>query len=342
MTGLRAAAALLALACGLALTVLWPPRRNTLVIYSAMGPPGPAIDAFEREAGVPVRYVNMNGNALLARIYAEGRHPAWDVAWFVGDAAAAELDRSGLLRRTGAGTGSPAIGTDWTTDARSMLPGDGSAVPTGLVLAGVFLTRRIPSAPAPASEWTTLRSWPGGIGLVSPALSGTAFPVLSGLMAAMGGVEPGHAFLRTLARRGLFVAPSNPILLRALRAGAVSLAVLPSEAAFAAAARNPDLRVTIPEPAPVEPAVLVVNARAGPGATRNAARFARFLLTPHGQALLRSQPAEGLQWPVTRGAAPPDALPALSGRRLVHPDPATWGAHEGAEVAWFRRTIGGG
>ena len=214
MTPLRAAAAVLALACGLALTVLWPPRRNTLVIYSAMGPPGPAITAFEREAGVPVRYVNMNGNALLARIYAEGRHPGWDVAWFVGDAAAAELDRSGLLRRAGTGTGSPAAGspvtdplapgTDWTPDARTMLPGDGSAVPTGLVLAGVFLTRRTPpaqaQAQAPAPDWTTLRSWPGGIGLVSPALSGTAFPVLSGLMTAVGGVEPGHAFLRALTR----------------------------------------------------------------------------------------------------------------------------------------------
>ena len=342
MTALRTAAALLTLACGLALTILWPPRRNTLVIYSAMGPPGPVIDAFQREAGVPVRYVNMNGNALLARIYAEGRHPAWDVAWLVGDAAAAELDRSGLLRRTGSRTDSPAIDADWTAEARSMLADDGSAVPTGLLLAGVFLTRRIPAAPAPAPDWTTLRSWPGRIGLVSPTLSGTAFPVLSGLMAAVGGVEPGHAFLQTLGRRGLFIAPSNPILLRALRAGAVSLAVLPSEAAFSAAARYPTLRVTIPEPAPVEPAVLVVSARAGSRATRDAARFARFLLTPHGQALLRSQPAEGLQWPVTRGVAPPAALPELSGRRLVHPDPAAWGAREGAEVAWFRRTIGGG
>ena len=118
--------------------------------------------------------------------------------------------------------------------------------------------------------------------------------------------------------------------------------MLPSEAAFAAAARSPDLRVTIPEPAPVEPAVLVVSARAGPAATRNALRFASFLLTPRGQALLRSQPAEGLQWPAARGAAPPTALPALSGRRLVHPDPAAWGAREGVEVAWFRRMVGGG
>ncbi len=338
MTGLRAAAALLTLACGLALMVLWPSRRNTLVIYSSMGPPGLAIAAFERKAGVPVRYVNMNGNALLARIYAEGRHPAWDVAWFVGDAAAAELDRSGLLRRTGPGFESPAIDADWTTEARMMLPADGSALPTGLMVAGVFATQRI--TPAPAPNWTTLRSWPSRIGLVSPALSGTAFPVLSGMMAAAGGVEPGHAFLRTLDRSGLFVAPSNPILLRALRVGAVSLAVLPSEAAFAAAARDPGLRVTIPEPAPVEPAVLVVSVRASSTATRDAARFARFLLTPQGQALLQSQPAEGLQWPVTRSVATSTALPVLAGRRLVHPDPAAWGVRQGREVAWFRRTVG--
>ena len=339
LTRLRVAAATLVLAWVLAVVAVWPPRRNTLVIYSAMGPPGPAVAAFERETGTSVRYVNMNGNALLARIYAEGWHPNWDVAWFVGDAAAAELDRFGLLRHLDAGAGSPAAGTDWTAEARMMLPADGSVLPTGLMVASVFATRRAARTPP---DWAALPTWPGRIGLVSPALSGSAFPVLSGMMAAVGGTDPGHVLLRELGRAGPFVTPSNPLLLRALRAGTVSLAVLPSEAAFAAAARDPDLRVTIPEPAPVEPAVLVVSARAGPAALRDATRFARFILAPRGQALLRALPAEGLQWPVVRGAAVPAILPPLSGLRLVHPDPAAWGAREGGEVGWFRRTLDGG
>ncbi len=331
---------MLLLACALALWLLWPARRGTLVIYSAMGPPGPVVAEFEHETGLAVRYVNMNGNALLARIYAEGRHPGWDVAWFVGDAAAAELDRSGLLRRTPSGSGSLTADIDWTSDARKMLPVDGSALPTGLMVAGVFVTRR--TTPAPVPDWAALQFRSGTIGLVSPALSGTAFPVLSGMMAAVGGVGPGHALLRSLLGTEAFVAPSNPILLRALRAGTVSLAVLPSEAAFAAAARDPALRVTIPEPAPLEPVVLVVSAGAGQAAVQEAVRFARFLLEPRGQALLRAQPAEGLQWPVTRDATVPAGLPALAGRRLIHPDPAVWGAQEANEIVWFRRTQDGG
>lgn len=332
---------MLLLCCVLAVAALWPARQGTLVIYSAMGPPGPAIAAFERETGVAVRYVNMNGNALLARLYAEGRHPGWDLAWFIGDAAASDLDRAGLLRSSawpGTGSGLPSLVVDWTTDARAMLAPDGSILPTGLMVAGVFVTRR----DAPPPGWLTLPSWPGRVGLVSPTLSGTAFPVLSGIMAAAGGVEPGHALLRALSDRGLLVFPSNPLLLHALRAGAVSLAVLPSEAAFAAAAHDPALRVTIPDPAPLEPAVLVMSAGAGPAAVGNAQRFARFLLRPGSQSLLRAQPAEGLQWPVTRGSGVPSALPRLAGLRLVHPDPDTWGAREGEEVAWFRRTLGGG
>ncbi|MBE7213164.1 MAG: substrate-binding domain-containing protein [Gluconacetobacter diazotrophicus] len=339
MTRARLAAGILLLSCLAAVAGLWPARRNTLVIYSAMGPPGPEIAAFERQTGIAVRYVNMNGNALLARIYAEGRRPGWDMAWFVGDAAGAALDRAGLLRRNWSGIGPPAMAA-WTAAARGMIPADGSMLPTGLLIAGVFATRR--TSPPPAPDWTALRSWPGTVGLVSPALSGTAFPVLSGMMAATGGVGPGHALLLALGERDAFVAPSNPILLRALRAGAVSLAVLPSEAAFNAAAHDPGLRVTVPEPAPVEPAVLAVSAAAGPAAVRAAARLARFLLAPHGQALLRSQPAEGLQWPVDRGTTVPAILPALDASRTVHPDPDFWGGREGREVAWFRRTLGGG
>ena len=340
MTVLRTGAAMLLLACVLAVAALWPPGRRTLVIYSAMGPPGPAIAAFQHETGIPVSYVNMNGNALLARIYAEGRQPAWDVAWFVGDAAAAELDRAGLLLRMPSGPASPADGIAWTSYARETIPGDGSALPTGLVVAGVFATRR--DTPAPPPSWSALWSWPGPVGLVSPALSGTGFPVMSGMMAAVGGVGPGHALLQALRERDLFVAPSNPSLLRALRAGTVSLAVLPSEAAFAAASHDPGLRVTIPDPAPLEPAVLVTSAGAGVRATQNALRFARFVLGPRGQALLRAQPAEGLQWPVSRDVDASPMLPTLSGPHTMHPDPGVWGQREGQEVSWFRHVLGGG
>ena len=322
----------------LAVWLLWPARRHTLVIYSAMGPPGPLIAAFEHETGVGVTYVNMNGNGLLARIYAEGRHPGWDLAWFVGDAAASGLGQGGLLHPWPSPPGSALAGVAWRPEARALLPADNSALPTGLVLAGVFATRGS-SAP---SSWSALRSWPGTIGLVSPATSGTAFPVLAGMMDAVGGVAAGHALLQGLGDRHLFVAASNPSLLRALHAGIVTLAILPSEAAFAAAARDPGLRVTIPDPAPIEPAMLMMSAGATAATMREAVRFAAFVLSPRGQALTRRQPAEGLEWPVSGTAAAPPTLPPLAGLHLVHPDPGFWGRAEAREVAWFRSAIAGG
>jgi iron(III) transport system substrate-binding protein len=154
--GSRAAAVVLLSACILGLRVLWPPRRDTLVIYSAMGPSGPLVAAFERDTRIRVTYVNMNGDALLARIYAEGRHPGWDLAWFVGDAAAAELDRSGLLRSFPDAFAAGASAAAWTPAARAMLPADRAWLPTGLVIAGVFATLR--NAPAPSPSWSALLS----------------------------------------------------------------------------------------------------------------------------------------------------------------------------------------
>lgn len=298
-----------------------------------MGPSGPLVAAFERDTRIRVTYVNMNGDALLARIYAEGRHPGWDLAWFVGDAAAAELDRSGLLRSFPDAFAAGASAAAWTPAARAMLPADRAWLPTGLVIAGVFATLR--NAPAPSPSWSALLSRSGAVGLVDPGTSGTAFPVLSGMMVAAGGAGPGHALLAGLRHR-LEVTASNPSMLRALHAGKVSLAVLPSEAAFGAAARDPSLRVTVPEPAPVVPAVLAMSAGAGSAARERALRFARFVLDPHGQAMLRSQPAEGLEWPAASRTVPAP-LPALEFLRWLHPDPGVWGEREGREIGWFHR-----
>lgn len=325
------------MAAAVAVAMLWPPGgADGLVIYSAMGPPGAMIPAFEAEAGLRVTYVNMGGGPLQARLYAEGAHPRWTVAWFVGDAAMAALDGAGLLDRHA--PGDPAWpAADWTPEARVLLPDDGAYLPTGLVLAGVFVTPR--AAPPPPSAWADLPAVAGGVGLVSPVASGTAYPVLSAMFEAVGGSEAGHRLLRALQPGGLGVAASNPLLLGQLRAGDVALGVFPSEAAYTLAQRDPGLRVTVPAPAGLMPAVIGVSARASPAAKAAAARFIRFLLTPEGQRLVRVSTAEGLGWPPTADAAVPPGLPALADLALVHPDARAWGAREGEEVGWFRREI---
>lgn len=324
--------------------LLWPAGgENNLVIYSAMGPPGGLIPAFEKASGLHVTYINMGGGPLQARIYAEGSHPRWTVAWFAGDAAMAALDQASLLARHASTdpdwVGSGATRPAWTDTADEVLPSDGAYAPTGLTLAGVFVTLR--SSPVPPRHWTSLPSYPGAVGLVSPVASGTAYPVLSAMMEASGGIVPGHALLLALRHHDLGIAASNPLLLGQLRAGDISLAVLPSETAYIAARRDPAIQVTLPEPAVVMPAVLGVSARSSPAARRAAGLFVRFLLTPDGQRLIRTSTAEGLGWaPVEHVAAPAD-LPPLHTLELVHPDAALWGRWEGREVGWFRREITG-
>lgn len=341
---LRIIAACLAIGMAVSLFLLWPASgKSNLVIYSAMGPPGGLIPAFEKAAGLRVTYINMGGGPLQARIYAEGAHPRWNVAWFAGDAAMAALDQASLLVRHASSdsdwTGTGAARPIWTDTAHAVLPSDGSYAPTGLTLAGVFVTLR--SSPVPTRNWQSLPSYPGAVGMVSPVASGTAYPVLSAMMEAAGGVASGHALLLALRRHDLGIAASNPLLLGQLRTGDISLAVLPSETAYTAAKRDPAIRVTLPEPVGVMPAVLGVSVKASPAARRAAGLFVRFLLTPEGQRLIRTSTAEGLGWaPVEHVAAPAD-LPPLHALVLVHPDAGLWGRREGREVGWFRREITG-
>lgn len=334
-TPARCLAVLLPIAVVASVAALWPVGGGSLVIYSAMGPPGEMIRAFEKEAGVRVTYVNMAGGPLQARLYAEGARPRWTVAWFVGDAAMAALDRAGMLARPAPWPDAPL--PDWTDEARALLPSDGAYVPTGLTLAGVFLTRRAEAAPSPL--WAALPEREGGVGLVSPLASGTAYPLLSAMMEAAGGVAQGHALLQALVRSGLGVGATNAQLLGRFRAGDVALCVLPSEAAYTMAARDPALRVTVPSPAGLMPEVIGVSARASPAARALAGRFIRFVLGREGQSLVRASTAEGMAWPPVRDVPAPPELPQLARLDLVHPDAATWGARQGQEIGWFRREI---
>lgn len=315
----------------IAVAALWPQADGeTIVIYSAMGPGGALIQAFEAETGVRAAYINMAGGPLQARLYAEGPHPRWTVAWFIGDASMAALDAAGLLQRRAM---PDAIA--WIPQARAMLPADGAYAPTGLIIAGVFLTH---GATAP-DGWAGLAAVPAGIGLVSPVMSGTAYPILSALFAASGGSDEGRALLHRLDADRLSVAASNPLLIAQLRRGDVGLAILPSEAAYTLSQREPGFQVTIPRPAGLVPAVIGISAGASPSLQAKARRFVDFLLTPQGQALIARSTAEGMAWPPVEGAPLPPGLPALGDLSLVHPDPVLWGARQGHEIGWFRREI---
>jgi len=336
---MRKLVALLAGAVVLAVGVflLWPGGGSGgITLYSGLDY-GPAVArAFTARTGIPVQVIRLPTGGLLARITAEGHHPAWTVAWFDGATAAVALDRAGLLAH-----GLPAPATlvpAATIPGTAALRGaDAAYVPTGFTLAGVFVMRRDAPFPAPA-DWADLLDprYRGRIGMNDPAISGPTYPTLAGMLRGAGGWPAGQGYVTALRGNGLHVFAKNDATLAALRAGAIGIAVVQSSAAIAAATADPRLRVVFPRPAYVLPNVIVAaHGLTGP-ARAAAIRFVAFVNTVSAQRLRMAKGgSDGLYWPVTRAPAPPAALPPLAGLDLAWLDPVRWGARENAILAWF-------
>ena len=297
-----------------------------------MGPAQDLVHAFSARTGIPVTYVNLDGGSMQARLYAEGERPRWTIAWFTGDAPMAALDAAGLLARHAADD------PDWpdarfTVLARSLLPCDRAWLPTRIGLGAAVVSGAGP--PPPPGDWQAILGSMQTLGMLSPATSGGAYPVIATIL-ALRDLSGRDALLA--ARPRLRVMASSPYLFRALRNGEVALALLPSETAFGIRKRDGRLAVTLPVPDTVLPDTIGVSRDADPVARRAAGRFIRFVLSPEGQALLGHGTAAAMGWPPVDGVAPPAGLPPLPGDPVRLPA-ADWGARQNDEIGWFVRDV---
>ncbi len=320
------------------LWALWPRSRQGLVLYSAVDY-GPAVAAaFTKATGIPVTAIRLTTGALLARISAEGERPAWTLAWFDGDLAAAALDQSGLLARH---TVPP---LPWNAQGRALLPADGSYTPTGLTLAGAFTYRPTVLA-APPHTWSDLErpGLRGAVGMNNPAISGPMYPLLAGMLKQGGGWPRGRSFVTALKANGLHVYTKNDSTLAALRAGDIKVAITQSSAAWYLAAKYPALHVAVPDPAFTLPSVLVVAAGTPAPAAAAAERFIRFAMAHDTQRLRMAEGgADGYYWPLTRDAPKPvSSLPPLRSLRVVTLDSSRWGPLEARINQWFTQAVVG-
>jgi len=317
---------------------LWPSRHHGLVLYSAVDYGPDVAKAFTRATGIPVTVVQLSTGALLARVSAEGRRPGWTLAWFDGDEAAAGLDGAHLAARH------MVPDLPWTALGRKLVPADGSYTPTGLTLAGAF-TYHPATLKDPPRRWSDLTTpaLHGAIGMNNPAISGPMFPMLAGMLSQAGGWPQGKSFVMALKHNGLHVYPKNANTLAALRAGDIKVAITQSSAAWNVAAKDPSLRVAIPDPSFALPSVLVVAAGAPDAARVQAERFIRFAMAPSTQRLrMAGSEGDSLYWPLTRNAPPPaKILPALSSLTVKVLPAAPWGAREGTVNSWFSRAVVG-
>ena len=228
-----------------------------------------------------VTYINMAGGPLQARLYAEGKlHPRWTdrlvrrrrlddgARWRPGS-----LQRPVRCRRSMSPTG--------LRPARAMLPADGAYLTDQSdASAGVFLTHG--EHPAPRGLGGAGRRVGHGVGLVSPVMSGTAYPVLVGpVRRRSGGSEEGHARCCTHARCRATsrIAATNPLLIGRAAARRDRLwrscrARLPI---CLVRSVSPASQVTVPQPGRAwYPSVIAISAGASAGAAGQGAALRGF------------------------------------------------------------------
>jgi iron(III) transport system substrate-binding protein len=325
----------LAAIVGGALYLLWPKASKGLVLYSAVDY-GPAVaKAFKQQTGIDVTVVDISTGALLAKVSAEGHRPAWSLVWFDGDLAAIALDQAGLLAKHT----TPDL--PYTGLGKSLVPADGSYTPTGVTLAGAF-TYHPSEIKDPPKHWPDLLSpsLKGVVGMNNPAISGPTYPILAGMLHQAGGWPQGQGFVTRLAHEGLHVYAKNSNTLAALRGGDIKLAVTQSSAAWQAAAKDPSLKVTIPDPSFALPSVIAMAPGLSAEQAKDAERFIRFTMSPKTQALrMANEEGDGFYWPLTTDVEATHDMPPLSALSVQRLDAAKWGPLENTINAWFSTAV---
>jgi iron(III) transport system substrate-binding protein len=325
-------AAAMALA-GVALTAAASAQgQPKLVFYSAQGYDQSEATAFQERTGIRVELSDMSTGPLLAKVTAERENPQWDVVWFDGNAAMAQLDAQHMLLRGY----TPANAARYTALGRSLLPADHAFFPTGVTAAGVIVynTRLVPPADAPRT-WTDLLRplFRNAVGMNNPAVSGPTYPIVAGILAQMG-MARGERFFLQLKRNGLVVNATNGVTLQALLDGKIKAAIVQDSAAQAVRQSGAPVRVVYPASGVVLlPSDIAIDAKAPDAAA--AKEFVDFVLSRYGQRIMQDEKQAGsdsLFQPVIQGVRP---LVARGKVKWIHLDPYTWGAREGTIVTWF-------
>lgn len=295
--------------------------------------PGEA-EAFQKATGIPTKEVSGPTGQLLARIEAQRNNPHWGVFWSDGAAAYAALDEQHMLVRGF----EPDTGT-LTALGRKLVPADKSYIPTAVTIAGAIVYNpSVVSNPPTSFTQLTEPKWKGAVGMNNPAISGPTYTAVAGIMNQLGGIKQGEAFFRKLAANGLHVYTTNKVTLSALLHGQIKLAIVQNNAAIELAEKYPQLKVTYPKYATILPSVIGIDAKAPKAEIAEAERFAEFVYSPAGQAVMQKVNPYG-GWPIIKGVKKAPLFPPLSTLpiQLIHT--RYWGSREAKINQWFTANI---
>jgi iron(III) transport system substrate-binding protein len=316
---------------------------DTLVVYSAQGYDSAITKAFSAATGIKVQLDDDSTGPLLTKIAAERNNPQWGLLWVDGDTAFAALDKQGQLVDY-----APPV--QLTAAGQALTPADHAYVPvsTTVVPALIYNAARAHGVPAGYSDLLN-PAYQGQIGMNDPSQSGPTFPLIAGMMNAMGGqangVAAGENYLRRLKANGLHVYPTNGDTLHALETGQINYGLVQSSAALGELAKAPKSAqfdpkiVFLPQPT-LMPSAIGIDRHAPAAVQADAEKFIQYVLSPAGQHVMQTGDLTGdsLYWPVLPGVHPLSSMPALPAgyQRL---DPYFWGPLEGQINTFFDSTI---
>jgi len=334
-TGL-ACAALVAGATAGATPALAANKKVPLVVYSAQGYDQAMVHAFQAATGITTRLDTNSTGPLLAQIQASKNNPHWGLLWVDGQTAFAELDDEHMLVKHF----EPKV--QWNALGTKVLPKDKSFVPTGISLMPVVAyTSKV--VKDPPTTWNTLLSakWKGEVGMNTPSQSGPTYPAIAGLMSYLGSITKGKQFFSKLKADGLVIHTTNGPTLSALAAGQIKLALVQSTAAIGSEHTDPTIKVKYLSPATMLPSNIGIDAKATKTEIAEAKRFATFVLSKLGQAVMKTGTPTGdsLYYPVIKGIKPRPELPSLSSVKVQRTNPYVWGPREASVNTWFVNTI---
>ena len=161
------------------------------------------------------------------------------------------------------------------------------------------------------------------------------------MMNYLGSVAKGKQFFEKLKRNGLVIHTTNGPTVAALASGQIKLALVQSSAAIGARHTDPSLRIKYLSPVTMLPSNIGIDAKATKTQIAEAKRFATFVLSKLGQAVMKTGTPTGdsLYYPVLQGISPRPGLPSLSSVKLQRTNPYTWGPRESSVNSWFVNTI---
>src|SRR6201996_4801630 len=129
--------------------------------------------------------------------------------------------------------------------------------------------------PNPPTTYQALESstWKGQVGMNDPSQSGPTYPLIAGVMNALGGVSAGEKYFAALKSNGLVIHPTNGPTLQALTSGQINLALVQSSAAIGATFTDKTIGIKSRSRAPLLPSALGIDAKASPAVQAEAEKF---------------------------------------------------------------------